>query len=84
VQVTVSITTEIGMEFTIEIRENVNGELVGGIHYLRDLPECLYLPMIERRDPPDFLGQAWLAWLRELDRPPPYAPGDRPWGANGQ
>ena len=61
VQVTVAVTTEIGIEFTIEVRENINGELIGGIHFLRDLPECIFLPLVERfEDPPANQGEVIL------------------------
>jgi hypothetical protein len=67
VQVTVAITTEIDVAFTIEIRENINDEPVGGINYVRVLPACVYLPLIERPEALTPVSQLEQALLADLD-----------------
>ena len=47
-RMTLTIAAEIDYDFTIEVTEYVTGTEVGGIDYVRDLPNCIYLPVILR------------------------------------
>jgi hypothetical protein len=47
---TLTIAARIDKSFTIDVSEYVNGNLVGGIQYVRIMPDCLYLPVIMRND----------------------------------
>jgi hypothetical protein len=46
VRMTVTIAAEIDKDFTLRVVEWVSGKEIGGIEYVRDLPNCLYLPLI--------------------------------------
>ncbi len=45
-RMTLTVAAEIDYDFTIEVAEIVTGTEVGGIDYVRDLPDCIYLPII--------------------------------------
>jgi hypothetical protein len=49
-----SVTAEIDERFTLQITEleTASGTDLGGIEYVRDLPRCLYLPIMLKRSPP--------------------------------
>jgi PKD repeat protein len=46
VRMTMTVAAEIDIDFAIDVEEKVNGASVGGIQYVRDLPRCIYLPII--------------------------------------
>jgi hypothetical protein len=48
VRVTVTFSAEIDEKFMVGVVEKVNDALVGGITYIRELPNCVYLPMLQR------------------------------------
>jgi hypothetical protein len=41
-----TLAARIDVRFTVDVEEQVNGTSVGGIQYVRDLPNCVYLPII--------------------------------------
>ena len=45
-RMTMTIAAEIDYDFTLEVTEYVSNTEVGGIEYVRDLPNCIYLPVI--------------------------------------
>jgi len=45
-RMTLTIAAEIDYDFAIQVTEYVTGTDVGGIDYVRDLPNCFYLPLI--------------------------------------
>ena len=45
-RVTMTIGARIDQKFTIDVTEIVSGITAGGITYIRDLPACLYLPIV--------------------------------------
>ncbi|MGD9317501.1 MAG: hypothetical protein PVG56_11740 [Anaerolineae bacterium] len=45
---TLTLTAEIDVRFILQISELVDGEPVGGVDYLRELPHCIYTPIILR------------------------------------
>jgi hypothetical protein len=47
-----TVTAEIDVMFSISISEKEGDSLVGGIVYVRDLPDCVYLPVIMRESKP--------------------------------
>ncbi len=49
-RMTMTIAAEIDERFTIRVEESVGGVKVGGIEYVRDLPRCIYLPIILKND----------------------------------
>ena len=49
VGMTMTIVAEIDERFTIEVTEHAGGVEVGGIEYVRYLPNCVYLPLILRQ-----------------------------------
>jgi PKD repeat protein len=47
-----TVTAEIDEKFSIRVEEKVDGEEVGGIEYVRQMPDCVYVPVITRRAAP--------------------------------
>jgi hypothetical protein len=47
-----TIAAEIDDRFTIDIEEQADGDTVGGIQYVRELPRCIYLPIIMKLTQP--------------------------------
>jgi hypothetical protein len=47
-----TVTAEIDVKFTIAVTEYSGGKAVGGIVYVRDLPDCVYLPVITKKTQP--------------------------------
>ena len=45
---TMTIGAEIDEDFVISVKEYVNSQPIGGIDYVRKLPDCIYLPTILR------------------------------------
>jgi hypothetical protein len=45
-RMTVTVAAEIDERFTIDIEERSGGKAVGGIEYMRNLPHCVYLPVV--------------------------------------
>ena len=45
-RITMTVAAEIDRRFTISVEEKVGATVVGGIEYVRDLPFCLYMPVI--------------------------------------
>ena len=52
VRVTMTIAAEVDQKFTIDIVEQVNGKIVGGIQYVRVLPDCALMLLISYTQPP--------------------------------
>jgi hypothetical protein len=46
VRMSMAISAEGDKGFTIDVEELLNGKLVGGIRYVRVLPNCTYMPLI--------------------------------------
>jgi PKD repeat protein len=46
VRMTMTVGAEIDVAFTIDIEELIDDVSVGGIQYVRDMPRCVYLPVI--------------------------------------
>ncbi len=49
---TMTITAEIDESFTISVTEISGSKAVGGIVFVRDLPDCVYLPVIMKKTQP--------------------------------
>jgi len=49
-----TVTAEIGERFTLQVTEleTPGGSELGGTEYVRDLPRCVYLPVILKDSPP--------------------------------
>jgi hypothetical protein len=47
-RMTLIIAAQIDEKFTISVKENIGGSDVGGIDYVRNLPRCVYLPIITK------------------------------------
>jgi PKD repeat protein len=47
-RMTMTISAEVDDKFTVRVEERVDSTEVGGIEYVRDLPDCSYLPIITR------------------------------------
>ena len=47
-----TIAAEVDQKFTINIVEQVNEKIVGGIRYVRVLPDCALMPLISYTPPP--------------------------------
>jgi hypothetical protein len=47
-RMTMTIAAEIDERFTIDVTEYVSGTDAGGIQYVRNLPHCIYLPLISK------------------------------------
>jgi PKD repeat protein len=45
-RLTMTVAAEIDERFTISVQEKAGTEVVGGIDYVRDLPICMYVPVI--------------------------------------
>jgi hypothetical protein len=43
-----TIEAEIDVRFVLHVSEQVDQEVVGGIQYMRDLPDCVFLPLVIR------------------------------------
>ena len=52
VRMTMTIAAEVDEKFTIDIVEQVNEKIVGGIRYVRVLPDCALMPLISYTPPP--------------------------------
>jgi hypothetical protein len=52
VAMSMTITAEIDEKFSVTVREKSGGDVVGGIVYVRDLPDCVYLPVITKKTKP--------------------------------
>lgn len=51
-RMTMTLAAEIDVRFTVTVEETKDGESVGGITYVRDLPRCVYLPVIMKETTP--------------------------------
>jgi hypothetical protein len=56
--VTLTLTAEIDVRFSLQVSELVDGTLIGGVEYVRVLPYCIYNPAIKRNY--SSLVPAWL------------------------
>jgi hypothetical protein len=45
-RITVTIEAEIDERFVLHLSEQVDQEVVGGIQYVRELPDCVFLPLV--------------------------------------
>ena len=63
---TMTLTAEGDAGFTIDVEERVNGKLVGGIQYVRVLPDCALMPLISYTLPPTTTVSS--AYLPSSDR----------------
>jgi hypothetical protein len=52
VRMTMTIAAEIDDSFTIDVTQEEGGVEAGGIQYVRDLPRCIYLPVIMKDTTP--------------------------------
>jgi hypothetical protein len=58
---TLTLTAEIDVRFILQVSELVDGELVGGVDYVRELPHCVYTPVILRN-----YSSSTPAWMPSL------------------
>ena len=66
VRMTMTISAQGDAGFTIDVEELVNGKIVGGIRYVRVLPDCALMPLISYTPPPTTTVSA--AFLPSSDR----------------
>jgi hypothetical protein len=59
--ITLTITAEIDERFSLSVSEQVNDILVGGILYLREMPNCIFLPSVMKNHSSLIAGAA--AWV---------------------
>ena len=52
-RLTMTVSAELDQKFTISVQElkSSDGTELGGIVYVRDIPSCIYLPLVLRDDP---------------------------------
>jgi hypothetical protein len=66
--VTITMTAEVGIRFTLRVSEAVESQVVGGVTYVREVPHCVYLPLVMRSSPPgassalERLWDGWAGW----------------------
>jgi hypothetical protein len=66
--ITITMTADVGVRFTLRVSEAVESQIVGGVTYVREVPHCVYLPLIMRSSPPggssalEHLWDGWADW----------------------
>ena len=51
VRMTMTISAEGDEGFMLDVEERVNGKIVGGIRYVRVMPDCVFMPLIPNTQP---------------------------------
>jgi hypothetical protein len=68
IPVTITMTAEMGIRFALRITEQVESQVIGGVTYVREVPYCVYLPLILKAYPPapaaalDRIWDGWAGW----------------------